>query len=292
MYTLECPNLRLEFIYRSGLGFRWQQLPCYNGVRYLIPNGDKMTRIEQYGNRLVLHCSDDSFYSYWFGYFDIDTDYHNINAELSQVDAFTRRVVLAGQGLRVLRQPLFEVIIALQLSRMTTAVYSLPDMVYRFTRATGEQRITQLQDFKPVEWYTFPDYMQVLENQDILRDDMDGWAIDAIIDICELIYNGDLDLELLEGLPYPESVRYLSVFPWFGRDMAEAVSLYGLHQLQAFPLSEAVRAILRARYGQDAPIYPIWHLGGLESFRGVMGYDLDYVARLLGQRERGLRNVK
>ena len=76
MFIIEVPFMNLDQIYNSGQCFRWIKL---RDGKYAIPYGDKVLKIEQQKQRFIMSCTDEEFYNIWYEYFDMGTDYMNVN---------------------------------------------------------------------------------------------------------------------------------------------------------------------------------------------------------------------
>ena len=83
MFVIEIPYLNLDQIYDSGQAPRWIKL---RESKYVIPYKDKALKIEQQRDRFdfnryrfIMSCSEDEFCNIWFNYFDVETDYMQLN---------------------------------------------------------------------------------------------------------------------------------------------------------------------------------------------------------------------
>ncbi|MBQ2698110.1 MAG: hypothetical protein IJF59_05480 [Clostridia bacterium] len=118
-FLLPAPSFDLDKIADSGQVFRWRRL---GAGRFLLCTADRAALAVQEGETLQLTCPEESL-PFWRHYLDLDGDGAACWAVLrawAQVDgeaAFLSRAVAAAEGVRVLRQPLFETVIAFLVSQ-------------------------------------------------------------------------------------------------------------------------------------------------------------------------------
>lgn len=115
MYTTQIDHMNLYQIANSGQCFRWQQI---NDNTYKIPAFGKELIISQDGNTFILSCDENEWNSLWRNYFDLDTNYNEVeNIIMESDDDFLKAAYQFGSGIRVLRQDLREVIISFIISQ-------------------------------------------------------------------------------------------------------------------------------------------------------------------------------
>ncbi len=100
----------------SGQIFRMYRVEGKASV-FLVYSGDRRLKISVKGRDVFLHCDTAEYESYWKHFFDMDRDYDALAAKIDQKDSFLARACLAGKGLRILRQDLFEMIISFIISQ-------------------------------------------------------------------------------------------------------------------------------------------------------------------------------
>lgn len=107
----------LDQIYSSGQVFRWIK---FRDGKYAIPFGDSCLKIEQQQkDKFVLNCTDEDFYNKWYEYFDMGTDYMNLNYRSRSIDEDFKPNVVRASGVRILKQDLFEIIVSFMLATAT-----------------------------------------------------------------------------------------------------------------------------------------------------------------------------
>ena len=115
MITVELDNFSLREICRSGQCFRMHETAENN--TYELVAGDKYLKISQAGSIVNFYCSDVEFICYWVPYFDIDSDYGRYIEKVNPRDTYLSAAVQCGNGIRILRQDLSEMIITFLISQ-------------------------------------------------------------------------------------------------------------------------------------------------------------------------------
>lgn len=232
MYVLEIPYMDLDQIYNSGQVFRWMRL---NDHKYVIPFRDKALKVEQQKQRFMFDCSEEIFFETWWDYFDIQTDYSILNNAIKRCDEEIKIAANRAKGIHILKQDLFEIIIACSLET-ATSVQRASEMLHGIARKTGFKHKQAMREAGQVCWYEFPTPERLLKKQDYLTTQETGYKHDIIIGLCEAIVDGWLDLDLLQSMSYEEAKDYLMEFDGIGPKVADSICLYGLHHMQAFPV--------------------------------------------------------
>ena len=118
MITVELDNFSLREICRSGQCFRMHETAENN--TYELVAGDKYLKISQAGSIVNFYCNDVEFICYWVPYFDIDSDYGRYIEKVNPRDTYLSAAVQCGNGIRILRQDLWEMIITFLISQQIT----------------------------------------------------------------------------------------------------------------------------------------------------------------------------
>ena len=222
----------LDQIYNSGQVFRWMRL---NDHKYVIPFKDKALKVEQQKQRFMFDCSEEVFLETWWDYFDVQTDYSILNDAIKRCDESIKVAANRAKGIHILKQDLFEVIIACSLET-ATSVQRASGMLQGIAKKTGTKHKQAMREAGQVCWYEFPTPEKILKKQDHLTTQETGYKHDIIIGLCEAIVDGWLDLNLLQSMSYEEAKDYLMEFDGIGPKVADSICLYGLHHMQAFPI--------------------------------------------------------
>lgn len=109
----------LEHTFECGQCFRWNRQPdgSYDGivwdrvVNIRVNNGDGRK------DMILSPCSTEEFEQLWMPYLDLGRDYSIIKRQLSEKDPIMKKAIQAGNGIRILRQDLWETMVSFILSQ-------------------------------------------------------------------------------------------------------------------------------------------------------------------------------
>lgn len=240
MVRLEVSDFDLALTLRCGQSFCWQKRGgWYTGVidgnavamrQHGSPDGvlEVVAYPELDEDRLThyLGCEDDLF---------------EIALEVGK-DVYTRSVLHQWWGLRVMRQPLWEMLASF-ICATNKSVAAIEKMILCLRRKAGEPIGVRGKEPFMVEHHTFPspERFARLSIEQLER--------------CGLGYRAPYLLEaaqMFEPQPlgsYEEARRWLLGFRGVGNKVADCVSLFGLGMLEAFPIDRWVRHMLYTHYG-------------------------------------------
>ena len=114
-------DFNLDHIFDCGQCFRWsrQEDGSYTGTAMGKAVNMSLKSVSE-GQRLDLvvdNCTEDDFKQIWGGYLDLDRDYGYIKRTLTESDQVMAKAVEGGQGIRILRQELWETMISFIISQ-------------------------------------------------------------------------------------------------------------------------------------------------------------------------------
>lgn len=244
MFAINIPYFNLDNIYDSGQVFTWKK--CSDG-KYIVPWRDKIVKVQQRGDNLFFSCSEEDFYEIWWDYFDLSNDYSEINYRYKTIDDEIKFKMNRCKGLHILRQDLFEVIIFSMLET-ATSISRTKQMIKGICEKCGKKRANSMAEIGVVKWYEFPTPEQILKNKDRLTTQDVGYKKDKIINICESIIDGWLDLNMLRLMDTDEAIEYLMDFDGIGKKVAKSICLYGLHRLESFPVDTHMNKYFSREY--------------------------------------------
>ncbi len=222
---------------KSGSGETTRRVTAHR-----IVSGSRVLTAAQAGERTAFFCGDGEL-AYWEEYFDLGTDYGRMIASVDPQDGYLRRAAEFGGGIRILRQDVWEMIITFVISQQKT-IPNIRALVEALCARYGT-RIGR----EGEALYAFPTPRQLNEAElsDLLELKL-GYRAKYIKRICGDACSGALDLERLRRMDYPAAMAYLRGFYGIGEKVANCVCLFGLHQIEAFPIDTWIRKILLREY--------------------------------------------
>ena len=125
----------------------------------------------------------------------------------------------------------------------------------------GEKKVSSI----GVEYYTFPTAQALASaTEEQLRECNLGYRAKYVLDTARKVYFGDISLDGLYDMKYKAARRELLKLYGVGEKVADCICLFGLHQLDAFPVDTHIRQALDAHYKRGFPNRRY------KGFRGVM----------------------
>lgn len=242
--VIENSNFILEHIASSGQCFRMNKI---KETEFSVVAGGKLLLLEQLGdNKVSLSCSEEEFEGFWKGYFDLDYDYERVvNSLLTGEDEFLRKAAAYGSGLRILKQELFEILITFIISQRKS-IPAIKRCVEELCQRFGERKADTAAD---MVYYTFPSPESLGKaGKEALRAAGLGYRDEYVRQTALAVAKGDIDLDCLRTLSYEEALKELMKLPGVGVKVANCVALYGLHQIDAFPVDVWIDRILTDIY--------------------------------------------
>jgi N-glycosylase/DNA lyase len=267
MYSINVPFINLDQIYKSGQVFTWMR--CSDG-KYVIPYKDKVVKVQQRGEHLFFSCTEEDFYDYWWDYFDLERDYSRLNFGYKSIDEEIKFKMNRCKGLHILRQDLFEVII-FSVLETATSIERVKQMIAGITEKCGKRHTNSMREVGMVRWYEFPTPERILKSKNKLTSKDIGYKMDIIIDICQAIVDGWLDLNLLRIMDTEDAIEYLMEFKGIGRKVAESICLFGLHRFDVFPIDTHMKQFFSKEYKMEPEEWLDENIYGTKYHR-YMGY--------------------
>ncbi len=181
-------------------------------------------------------------------YLGLNTDYDAIvDALPARSDPFLAAALESFPGLRILRQPPAETLLAFLLSS-TKSIPQISNLCETLASRFGEP--INDQNHALPDWETLA---TVPETE--LRAIGCGFRARYITESARIIANRDLVLADLTQLPTPELRQQLCTLPGVGQKIADCVALFGFGRLEAFPIDTWIARALRSGYGlSDWPL--------------------------------------
>ena len=253
----------LRKIAESGQCFRWNE--AEDGAWRVI-SGDRCIYIKHEGESCFdISCDRAEFDSYWHGYLDLDTSYSGIREKADpDKDPFLYESCTEEQGIRILRQDPFETLISFIISQNR----NIPIIIRSIELLCGEAG-TELVDTRGIAYYAFPKPEQIaaMSGEALGRCRL-GYREPYVRRTAEGVLDGSIDLGSLTGAPETSTIKALCGIYGVGPKVANCMSLFGLHHLDAFPIDVWVKRILADKYPDGYPI---------ESYRPYNGVYQQYM---------------
>lgn len=265
MVTIDNQYFSVSQICRSGQCFRLD--PAEDGFYELIA-GSRFLKLKAdnggTAGKTVLYCSRKEYESFWREYFDMDTSYEEYLSGIDPEDEYLRAAGQYGSGIRILRQDVWEMIITFILSQQNN-IPRIKGLIRAISREYGEKMETK--EGKPYDAFPVPERLAAATEEE-LRALKLGYRSRYICGTARMAASGEVDLEQVKKMDYPEARAELMKLPGIGGKVADCICLFALHHLDAFPVDTHIQKVLDSRYGGKFPF---------EKYRGCAGVMQQYI---------------
>ena len=217
----------LEHTLDCGQLFRWQKL----GNWWYGIVEDRVVKIKQNTEKLVVQFFPEiKNHGFLENYLRLDDDLSCILNTICK-DEYMRKAIDRFYGLRLCRQEPWECLIS-YICATYKSIPAIKKMINNISRCFGKQLT-----FDGYDFFTFPKPNELAQiSAKDLRGCGLGFRAERVLDTAKLVDRGELVLEDLEHMDYPEAKRELLFLPGVGQKVADCVLLFSLEKLEAFPI--------------------------------------------------------
>lgn len=242
----EFVNFDLLQICQSGQCFRMTRE--HDNV-YRIIAGDKYLTIEQDGKECFFHCREEVYEGFWKNYFDLDADYGTYTGQIDAGDEYLKRAAAFGSGIRILRQDLWEMIVTFLISQQNN-IGNIRRCIGNICEKYGEKK----ESGSGVLYDAFPTPEALAHlSEDALMECKLGYRSKYVVRSARRILSGEVDLEALRVMPYPQAKEELLKLYGIGVKVADCICLFALHHLEAFPVDTHIKQVCDKHYPAGFP---------------------------------------
>lgn len=229
-------------IFECGQCFRWnkEEDGSYTGV---IKNG--VINVKKLGNDVnFTGVCDENIKKICEEYFNLQTNYEAIKEKLSNIDIYLKNSIEYGNGIRILKQDLWETLLSFIISANNN-IPRIKTIIERIAKKYGN-RI----EYRNKIYYTFPT-PEMLQNASI--DNFRGLGLGfrdvRIYETVQRTLKGEIDLEKLKQEENTEVLRKkLLEIPGVGPKVADCVMLFALNRFDVFPVDVWVKRVISELY--------------------------------------------
>ncbi len=233
-------DFNLKYTLESGQSFRWNRVDeAYFGVVEA-----QILKIQQRGDTLIIDSSkgESISTSYLHHYLDLHRDLGSILAAVN-VDAYIDQAINRFWGMRLLNQELWETIASFILSQNNNMA-RIRSIIQSLSERFGQRLV-----FDGYVDYTFP-LPQTLADAGV--DEIfacgTGYRASYLWNAASTVANGELDLEALKRMDYPEAKQELMKLEGIGEKVADCICLFSLGHLAALPVDVWIKRIFERIY--------------------------------------------
>jgi N-glycosylase/DNA lyase len=245
MITITNPDFDIRKIAESGQCFRLNRQA--DGTYALVARGRVLHLTEADGG-CTLDCTQAEYDAIWRDYFDMDTDYAAIRAQVDPDDAFLQRACEFGAGIRMLRQDPWEMLVSFIISQRK----NIPAIQYCIEALCA--RYGEPIESGGTRFFTFPsaERLAALDEAHFLACSL-GYRAKYVRSAARMVASGALDLSAIASLNDEALYSALLTVSGVGEKVANCVMLFGYHRLSRFPRDVWINRIEAKEYGGAFP---------------------------------------
>ena len=241
-----CKSFRVKDVFDCGQCFRWNEEldKSYTGIfGKNVLNVKQEPDEEGYKITFTGVCNG-NIEDICKNYFDLNRDYEEIKNKLSKIDEFMAQSISYGEGIRILNQDLWEMIISFIISANNN-IPRIKGIIERMSKKYGEEI-----EFRGKKYYTFPT-IEALKNasKEELRTLGMGFRDKYIYETTKIIAEKQVDLESLKNKETKQAREELLKLNGVGPKVADCILLFStLKRLDVFPIDVGVRRVMNDLY--------------------------------------------
>ena len=248
MITAITDDFDPDKIAESGQCFRWNKT---DETTYRILAGKDclyMTKLDC--DRYELSCPEEKFENFWQEYFDLRQDYRSIRKRIDRKeDPFLWQAAEHEKGIRILRQDPWEMLITFIISQNRN-IPAIKRSVELLAECCGEKKT----DSRGKDYYAFPEPEAVAALSEFeLASCKLGYRGAYVLAAAKTIADREIELGRLLEADEKTTISALTGLYGVGVKVANCVSLFGLHHIDAFPVDVWMKRILAEQYPDGYP---------------------------------------
>lgn len=225
----------------SGQSFRWAVVSSGIEVHHV----NKSVVLSQNKNKIKASCTKEEFKSVWENYFDLNNPYNIPDFG----DEFIKECIRFGSGLHLLKQDLWETVVAFILSQRS----SIPKTTLSINR---------LCELSYGEFPT-PEFISVLSQERLARETGCGYRAKYLIESAKFYSNNKRAMEQLHNRATKVQEEFLLKMHGVGEKVAECIMLFGLNNTEVFPVDVWIERIIDEKYNGAMPMYKYGKYAGI-----------------------------
>ncbi len=258
------PYLDIFKTFDCGQCFRFDAVSIY-GNKYEyggVAHGRYVIFAQNHPNEIIIYNSSRQDYlNIWKRYLALDADYEEINSQISRAldNEHMDRAIKYGRGIRILRQDKWEAVCSFIISQNNN-IPRIKKIIDAMCQKYG-----QCVDYLDKRHYTFPTASRLLEaGEEEIFALKTGFRAKYIIDACEKIVSGEIDLENVQNEEnFDTCVDNLCKIKGVGLKVASCALLFGFNKTEAFPIDVWIKKVIDNRFGGSLDISALGENAGI-----------------------------
>lgn len=242
-----CKSFKVKDVFDCGQCFRWneQEDGSYTGIfGNNVLNVKQELVCDEYKITISGVC-DGNLEEISRKYFDLDRNYETIKESLSKIDEYLAESIKHGEGIRILNQDLWEMIISFIVSANNN-IPRIKGIINRMSQKYGKKV-----EFRGKYYYTFPTVDELsIASKEELRELGLGFRDKYIYETTKKIKSGEVSLEKMKNEKNTIKIRdELLTLSGVGPKVADCILLFStLKRFDVFPIDVWVRRVMNDLY--------------------------------------------
>ena len=238
-------HFNVRQILESGQVFRFEKITDQSYILIAKQRLIKLAQHEDSSSVMVYNTNISELDEVWSHYLDIETNYAEIANILSAKDEHMAKAVQFGEGIRILRQDPWEMLISFIISQ-NKAIPHIKECIKNIAMRYG-QPITEEGENGP--YYTFPTPEELRDaTEEELRACKVGFRAPYIIDACHKVLNEEIVLNELYFLTAAEAKARLMSIKGVGPKIADCILLFAYSKMELFPTDVWIKRVVEGLY--------------------------------------------
>lgn len=246
MLTVELENFDLEQICESGQCFRMRKTEKES---YVVLAADRYLEISQNGSIVNFGCSEEEFLFFWICYFDLDMDYQSVIDQINPRDKYLTRAAEYGQGIRILQQDLWEMMVSFLISQQNN-ITRIRKCIENLCERYGEEK--RAQDGTLYHAFPLPEALAKATEEELLECNL-GYRAKYVLKAAQDVASGKISLEAIARMRPGKARKALCEIYGIGEKVADCICLFSLHDTNAFPIDTHIRQAMEKHYKRGFP---------------------------------------
>lgn len=230
-----------KHVFECGQCFRWNEEKdgSYTGVAF----GKVINVKKEQSSLIISNTSIEDFEKIWKEYFDLDRDYSKLKEEFSKIDKFTKVSSEFGNGIRILRQEPFEILISFIISARNS-IPNIKRTIEKISKAFGEE----IGEYKGKIYYSFPkpEVLAILKEEELRKYGTSFRTKYIISSSQKVLEEGGIDYLIEEKTSLAR--EKLREFHGVGPKVSDCILLFGLKKDDVFPVDVWVKRVMDEFY--------------------------------------------
>lgn len=258
LYNIDHFNLDDTFL--CGQCFRWEK--DKEGVFWGVAE-NYAAKIYYADEKTIFLESTNPDLVYWSRYLNFSTDYNEAEAALSK-DEKMRKCIKAGQGIRILRQNIWETLVSFIISANNN-IPRIKKIINALCEKFGEKI-----EFCGKVFYGFPtaDTLKDVKVEE-LSEIRAGFRDKYIIDAAQKVSSGEVSLEKLSLMSDSDAAHELMKIKGVGKKVADCILLFSMGRYKTFPKDVWIKRIMEEEYGISEKEIDAFVLKNFGNYAGI-----------------------